>query len=143
MLSLFLINIIIVALVVGIHYEFLEILTRLLARIKVKRRLKIVVGVFGTLVAHAVEIVTYGILYYILHHQHTWGELKGAFSGTFEDCIYFSYTSYTTVGFGDIQPLGQIRFVSSIESLTGMVLITWTASFLFLEMQKHWKFRDI
>jgi hypothetical protein len=25
--------------------------------------------------------------------------------------------------------------------LTGLVLITWTASFLFLEMQRHWTVR--
>lgn len=141
MISVFLINCAIVALVVGIHFEFLERLTRLLDKIKVERRLKIVVGVFGGLIAHAVEIITYGVLYYVMHHQKSWGTLTGNFNGSLEDCIYFSYTSYTTVGFGDIQPLGQIRFVSSIESLTGLVLITWTASFLFLEMQKHWKLR--
>jgi len=54
------------------------------------------------------------------------------------DCVYFSFTTFTTVGFGDIQPTGDLRFLTGIESLTGLVLITWTASFLFVEMQKFW-----
>ena len=54
------------------------------------------------------------------------------------DCVYFSFTTFTTLGFGDIHPLGPIRFLTGIEALTGLVLITWTASFLFLEMQRHW-----
>jgi hypothetical protein len=28
--------------------------------------------------------------------------------------------------------------LTGIESLTGLVLITWTASFLFVEMQRFW-----
>ncbi|MBT5855166.1 two pore domain potassium channel family protein [bacterium] len=141
MLSLFFINILMVALVVGIHYESLHFLTRNLTRIKIKNRLKLVFGVFGALIAHAIEIIIYGGAYYYMHHANKWGQLRGNFSGTFEDCIYFSYTSYTTVGFGDIEALGRIRFLSGIESLTGIVLITWTASFLFLEMQRHWKIK--
>ena len=139
MISIFMINIAVVAAVVLIHYEFLELLTRFLDQLTIKRHLKMVLSVFGALVAHAVGIIIYGVLYFYMHHKQIWGELRGNFSGTLEDCIYFSYTSYTTVGFGDIQALGHIRFVSSIESLTGIVLVTWTASFLFLEMQRHWR----
>jgi hypothetical protein len=42
---------------------------------------------------------------------------------------------------GDIQPHGDLRFLTGIESLTGLVLITWTASFLFVEMQRFWNAR--
>jgi hypothetical protein len=31
-----------------------------------------------------------------------------------------------------------MRLAAGIESLTGLVLITWTASFTFLSMQKFW-----
>lgn len=67
------------------------------------------------------------------------GYLDGNFDGSLLDCAYFSFTSYTTLGFGDITPHGAIRFFPWIESLTSLVLITWTASFLFLEMQRYWK----
>jgi len=35
--------------------------------------------------------------------------------------------------------MGHIKFLTGLQALTGLVLITWTASFLFLEMQKYWK----
>ena len=66
------------------------------------------------------------------------GWLSGNFNGTLTDAAYFSFTTYTTLGFGDIEPTGHLRFLAGIESLTGLVLITWTASFLYLEMRKDW-----
>jgi hypothetical protein len=54
------------------------------------------------------------------------------------DCVYFSFTTFTTLGFGDIAPMGDIRYLTGTESLTGLVLITWTASFLYVEMRKFW-----
>ena len=60
------------------------------------------------------------------------------YSKTFFIFIYWIFTTYSTLGFGDIEPTGHIRFLTGLESLTGLVLITWSASFLFLEMQKYW-----
>jgi hypothetical protein len=34
-----------------------------------------------------------------------------------------------------------LRHLTGIEALTGLVLITWSASFLFLEMQRYWPTR--
>jgi hypothetical protein len=48
-------------------------------------------------------------------------------------------TTYTTLGFGDIVPVGPVRFLTSVEALTGFVLITWSASFTYLEMNRFWK----
>ena len=42
------------------------------------------------------------------------------------------------MGYGDIVATGPIRYLTGMEALTGFVLITWSASFLFLEMQKYW-----
>ncbi len=46
---------------------------------------------------------------------------------------------YTTVGFGDLVPAGALRMVSSTEALSGLALITWSASFTFLQMQRIWR----
>ena len=68
-----------------------------------------------------------------------WGTLSGNFDGSLLDCVYFSFTTYTTIGFGDITPTGHLKYLTGLQALTGLVLITWTASFLFLEMQNYWK----
>lgn len=58
------------------------------------------------------------------------------------DCVYFSFITYTTIGFGDISPLGDLKYLTGrLQALTDLVLISWTASFLFVEMQKYWKIK--
>lgn len=134
----FLVNSVVVALAVIIHYEFLHQITLLIPRIEIKHRLRIVLGVFAALCAHAVEVWIFALSYYFMHHAEGWGHLAGNFDGTLLDAAYFSFTTYTTLGFGDIEPIGDLRFLTGLESLTGLVLITWTASFLYLEMARYW-----
>jgi hypothetical protein len=55
------------------------------------------------------------------------------------DIIYLSAISYTMVGFGDVAPVGPIRFLVATEAITGFVLIAWSASFTYLEMERFWK----
>ncbi len=138
MFTVVLANIAVVTLVVIIHYECLLRLTLLLGRLKIRHRLRILLGVGGALLGHAVEVWVFAFAYYFMHHAKSWGELSGNFDGSVMDCVYFSFTTFTTLGFGDIQPTGDLRFLTGIESLTGLVLITWTASFLFVEMQRFW-----
>jgi hypothetical protein len=45
------------------------------------------------------------------------------------------------VGFGDLAPVGPIRFLAGTTALTGFVLITWSASFTYLEMARDWRER--
>lgn len=138
MVSIFLINSVVVAVVVIIHYEFLYQFTRLMPRLKIRHRFRIVMGVFAALAAHSLEVWIFAVSYLLLHRSERWGYLQGNFDNTIADYVYFSFTSYTTLGTGDIEPLGDIRFLAGLESLTGLVLITWTASFLYLEMSRYW-----
>jgi hypothetical protein len=138
MLKIYLINSVVVALVVIIHYEFLFQFTRAMPRLRIRHRFRIVLGVISALCAHALEVWIFAASYYLMHHSQQFGHLQGNFEGTFNDCVYFSFTTYTTLGTGDIEPIGPIRYLTGIESLTGLVLITWTASFLYLEMIRFW-----
>jgi hypothetical protein len=138
MFEAFAINAILLALVVLIHYESLYHLTYQLATSKLPSRAKILFGVFGALFAHFVEVWVFAGAYYVLNHHSSFGTLGGNFDGSWWDCVYFSFTVYTTLGFGDITAHGLIRFLTGVESLAGMVLITWTASFLYLEMRRYW-----
>lgn len=142
MLDIFLINIVVVVAVVVVHYEFLYRLNRFIPRWHVLHRYRIVIGLLGALLAHAIEIWLFAIAYYFAVSTDVLGGLSGAFDGTLLDCVYYSFTVFTTLGFGDIFPEGDIRFLTGIESLTGLVLITWTASYLFLDMQRYWNDRE-
>jgi hypothetical protein len=138
MLAVFMINILIIAMAVLIHYEFLYRISTVIPKMKIKHRFRIVAGVFGALIAHSIEIWLFSLAYYLIPMVQGWGHLEGNFDGSLLDCVYFSYTIFTTLGFGDIEPHGHIRHLVGLESLTGLLLITWTASFLYFEMQRYW-----
>jgi len=128
-----------VIIAVVIHYECLLRLNDWMPRLKIWSRFRIVVGVLGSLLAHAIEVWAFALAYFLMSRSDQWGRLTGYFDGSFMDCVYFSFTTYTTIGFGDIAPVGNLKYLTGLEALTGLVLITWTASFLFLEMQKYWR----
>lgn len=140
MIKITLVNLVAVAIVVLIHYEALNLLAKIRVRSKAHHRLRILMDVFGVLLVHCFEIWIFACVYYGLMQFDGFGQLE-LLSGaliTFADCVYYSFTTYTTLGYGDIVPLGGLRYLAGIESLTGLVLITWSASFLFLQMQRHW-----
>ncbi|MEX1667195.1 potassium channel family protein [Zhongshania arctica] len=132
-----LINMGVISAAVLIHYETLFSLAKLLPRLGNPRH-RVLVALVGVLIAHTVEIWIFSVAYYLLNANGSFGELTGNFSNTLLDCAYFSFTVYTSLGFGDIVPLGDLRFLCGLESLIGLVMIAWSASFMYLEMQKNW-----
>ena len=138
MVNVVLVNVAIVALSVLVHYEFLYRATNILPKLNIKHRFRIFSIVFIALVAHIIEIWIYAYSYYLMHNAEGWGRLGGNFDGSLIDSVYFSFTTFSTLGFGDIEPFGDIRFLVGMEALAGFVLITWSASFLYFEMQRHW-----
>ena len=129
---------IVVALCVMVHYEFLYQMTRMMPKIEIRHRFRIVLGVIGALVAHSIEVMVFAGAYYWMHHADDLGRLVGNFDGSLMASVYYSFTTFSTLGFGDIEPLGALRYLTGIESLAGLVLITWSASFLYLEMVRYW-----
>ena len=139
MLLIMIINSFLVGSAVLIHFEVLNWLSLTIPKLPVNRRLSVLFGIFGALIAHVIEVWLFAFGIYGLVHSKQFGELQGPISNTLLDCVYFSFTCYTTLGFGDVRPLGLIRFLTGLEALTGVVLIAWTSSFMFIEMQKFWK----
>jgi len=126
-----------------LHYEVLTILTRILPRLVGWQRRRILALIFSVLALHIVEIWIFGIGYFVLLLSHANGALQGVlYAGAplgLLDHVYFSAVVYTTLGLGDIWPVGAIRFVTGTEALLGFVLVTWTASFTYIEMQRFWR----
>lgn len=141
LLNATLLNGLIVAVSVLIHHEALILLSRLLSKMRQRHEFRLIVSVFGILATHTLQVWIFASAFYFMHHTEGWGELAGNFNGTMLDCLYFSFTTFTTLGYGDIEALGVLRFLTGIEALSGLVLITWSASFLFVEMQRHWPTR--
>ncbi|MBN7768724.1 potassium channel family protein [Marinobacter daepoensis] len=136
-----LLNTLLVCVVVVIHNEALIRLSRVLTKLRQSHHFRLTIAVLGCLTAHALEVWIFATAFYFMHHAEGWGQLLGNFSGTMLDAAYFSFTTFTTLGYGDIEPMGQLRYLTGIEALTGLLMITWSASFLFLEMQRYWPTR--
>ncbi len=80
----------------------------------------IVFVVLGLVAIHTVEIWLYAILFYGL------GALQH-----FEEALYFSTTSFTTIGFGDVVLDRRWRLLGAIEGANGLILFGWSTAFLF------------
>ena len=126
-----------VALTVHIHYEGLRWMSMRLGRKPAPKRGKVLMGAYGVILLHVVEIWLFGVTYTLLLRLPGAGHVSGSVDGFLDD-IYLSAVTFSTVGFGDVAPVGAIRFLAGTESLVGFILITWSASFLYLEMQQFW-----
>lgn len=122
------------------HYEGLSLLSRALARRREShRRRKVLYGIFGVLALHVAEIWLFGGSLWLLLHYPGTGSVAGAEALTLLDAVYMASVTYTTVGFGDLAPVGALRFLAGTIALTGFVLIGWSASFTYLEMSRDWR----
>lgn len=58
---------------------------------------------------------------------------------TFEKALYFSFVTFTTLGYGDITLSEGWRLLSGIEALNGILLVGWTTALLFAVVQRTWQ----
>ncbi|TDN99194.1 MULTISPECIES: potassium channel family protein [Halomonas] len=131
-----------VILCILLHYEVSMRLWQLLERAHGSQRRRFLMLSFVVFVAHVVEIWIFAGATALLGQHPRTGQLVGGVDTlNFLDYVYFSAISYTTVGYGDLIPTGPLRFVAGTEALLGFMLITWSASLTFLEMQRHWSAR--
>lgn len=123
-----------------IHYEILIHLNERLPNITwVSSRAKVLVGVLVAIISHSLHILLYAIAYYLLRDGFRAGTLGGQFQDIFATFFYFSAETYTSLGLGDIFPLGPLRVLVGFETLTGLLMVSWTASFTYFEMSRYWK----
>ncbi len=120
---------------IGAHYEALRIATLACQKLPFGR-FRVAISILLATLAHAVEalLFAFGI-------QALVGSGIGAVAGaeTFSEVVYFSFSTYSSLGYGDLVPLGPIRILAGLEAVTGLVLIAWTASFTYYEMQRYWR----
>ena len=73
--------------------------------------------------------------YYVLSFWPALGRIEEMSGEASTDFWYYSFVVFTSLGFGDLTPHGSIRMLTALETLTGLILIAWTASFFIVQMQ--------
>ncbi|SIQ31275.1 Ion channel [Rhizobium sp. RU33A] len=76
----------------------------------------VVIGVFAVLTA---EVWLWAAAYSVI------GVVDG-----FETALYFSTTTFSTVGFGDVVPHPEWRMLAALEGVNGFLLIGWSTAYL-------------
>jgi hypothetical protein len=127
-----------------IHYEVLRLLSELrllkllLPRLGMRPRMRLIFVIFGAFAAHAFEILLYGAAYYLLDTQFDVGSMGQTGTLLYSRCVYFSAETFTSLGYGDVVPHGDLRLLAGMEALNGLLLIGWTASYTYLSMERFW-----
>lgn len=121
------------------HLYVLRLLWRY-ARSKLEKMsgIRIAAMVLGCVVGHLAEVSVFacGMGAIALTEDNE----RFAFAGLQKENLelwYYSAAIYTSLG--DARPpTAALRVFVACEAVTGLILITWTASFLFLLMQRSW-----
>ena len=80
---------------------------------------------------HVVQIIIWSIAYKALVPV---GELAN-----FEAAVYFSFVTFTTLGYGDIVLSEVYRLLSGIQALNGLLLVGWSTALMFSIVQHVWQ----
>ena len=84
----------------------------------------------GIMLLHMIETSTWAVFYYT----------RSLFSD-FETSLYFSLTSYTTIGYGDVLLPQRWRLLGAIEGISGVLLCGISTAFIFAVMSAMLQFR--
>lgn len=141
MTAVVLTSLLLVALTTVLHYEVLRGLNNRLPRLRIPDRFKLLLVILGAFVAHALEMLLYGLALYQLVTHGQAGTLTGPAGASLASCLYFSAETYTSLGFGDLTPVGPVRLLAGVEALNGLLLIGWSASFTYIAMERFWNSR--
>jgi len=113
---------------VFVHAVILEVILKALIAVRTDievrwRAVTFALVILAVFVAHVIEIWIWAALYYF---KASISEIP-----TLEAAVYFSTSSFTTVGFGDLVLSEDWRLLSSIEAINGMILFGWSTAFIF------------
>jgi hypothetical protein len=135
------ISLILVGMTVLIHYEGLRQVSRGLGRSNaVYSRGRVLRTIFLIFAIHMVEIALYAFGFWFADVVIDIGSFAGAHEIDLFHYFYFSAEAFSTLGLGDIYPVGPLRLLASIEPINGLLLIGWSTSFTFLSMWRYWSF---
>lgn len=91
----------------------------------VAQTLVILGAAFGLFTLHALEIWLYAGFYVAV------GEIR-----SLEDALYFSTSTYATIGYGDVLLSPRWRILGAIEGANGVILLGWSTAFFVSIVQR-------
>jgi hypothetical protein len=125
-----------------VHYEVLRVTATRVGALPVRPHLRILIVVIAAFFAHTLEVWLYAGGLMLLAQWFALGGIAGQPVTGFQDYLYFSAITYSSLGYGDHYPTGHLRLIAGTEALNGLVLIGWSASFTYLAMQRYWPLHD-
>jgi len=127
---------------VMVHYEvMLGITDHLLPLVQrqVRGRRRMILTVVALMCGHILEIWLFAAIMLFLCRFTELGSISGNDVRGFTDYLYYSAVSYTSLGDSKFHPEGIIRNLTAAEALAGILMIGWSASFTYLNMEHIWK----
>lgn len=127
---------------VAVHYETILIISdRILpwAQRSFHGRRVMIISIGALLVGHILEIWIFSLGYFGLSQSSVFGSILGVNATNLNDMIYFSSVNYTSLGDNSMRAMGALRAIAASETLAGMMMIAWSASFTYLKMEQIWK----
>ena len=82
-------------------------------------------------VAHLIEIGFYTAIFALAAGPLGLGAFHGVPTMGAIEYFYFSAQTYSTVGYGDIVPTGDLRILAGVAPLNGLLLLAWSGAFLY------------
>lgn len=121
------------------HYEGLAALDRWCFSDSGRpKRRSVVAAVLALVALHVLQIVVFGLLFWWITQWPGGGRIDDAGDAGVLGAIYMSALNYSTLGLGgDPSPVGAIRMLVAIESLLGLLMITWSASFTYHRLSRR------
>lgn len=128
-------SVLIVAATATFHYQALRHLLGMVRRRRTPHSTVIVI-LTGLVAVHFAEIILYALIYILAAGPLSIGSLAGGeIVPGFIDVLHFATETYSTLGYGDILPTGNLRLIAGVESLNGLLLLAWSGSTLFILVQ--------
>ena len=94
-------------------------------------------AVLGVMLLHLLQILAFGVLFWWVSQWPGGGVVDPGGDPGLLDAIYLSALNYSTLGLGgDLSPEGPIRMLVAVESLFGLLSITWSASFTYHRLSR-------
>lgn len=96
----------------------------------------------------AFYFLTYSVIYFTLLHTVQAALWSVAFYflpatapqfSSFLEALYFSFVTFTTLGYGDIYLHSNWRILSGIEAINGIIMIGWSTALMYSLVQHLFK----